>query len=135
MEKEVEPLIVKIVANERARVTYIDTPMHRETIVYERYYLCAVKNATHDEVLRVRRALFAAAEKNIRTDDELRAFLDKSGIQTAPCDLTAVIKVMNGYFREDGITSTPTCVIVTPKGKTVYTGKNDITAILRQYAQ
>lgn len=135
MEQDVEPLIAKIVANERARVTYIDTPIHRETAMYERYYLCSVKNATHGEVVRIRRAFFAAAEKNIRTDDGLRAFLDTAGIQTSSCDISAMLKVMNGYFREDGIKSTPTCVIVTPRGKTVYTGKNAITVILKQYAQ
>lgn len=135
MEAAVEPLLEKIIASGRARVTYIDTPMHKETALYVGYYLCAARNATHQEVARIRRALFAAGGKNIGTDEGLREFLGKAGIHVAKCDVSALFKTMNGYFQEDGVKSTPKCVIITPSVKTVYSGKDDVVAALKEYAR
>ena len=135
METDVEPLLEKIIAGGKAKVIYIDTPIHRETIIYVKYYLCAARNVSHKEAVRVRKALFAAGEKGIGTDEELKAFLDKAEMKVPPCDISAFLKMMNGYLQEDDIKSTPTCVIVTPAAKTVYSGREAIVEALKKYAR
>ena len=135
MEADIEPLLEKIIAGGKARVVYIDTPIHKETIIYVRYYLCAARNVSHQEAIRVRRALFAAGRNLIAADEALREFLGKAEIKVSACDVSAALKTMNTYFQNDGIKSTPMCVIVTAEGKTVYAGKNDIVAALKQFAR
>jgi hypothetical protein len=134
LEKDLEPLLEKIAASGQARLVYVDTPMHRETILFVRHYLCATRGASHADVLRVRRALFTAAEAGIRTDDKLTEYMAKAGLSSGTCDVQATLTVMNGYFREDGIKSTPTAVIITPQGKTTYSGRDAIVPALKPYA-
>ena len=135
MEADIEPLLEKIIAGGKARVIYIDTPIHKETVIYARYYLCAARNVSHQEAIRVRRALFAAGGNQIAADEALREFLGKAGIQVSACDVSAALKTMNAYLQNDEIKSTPTCVIVTAEGRTVYSGRNDIVAALKLFAR
>jgi protein-disulfide isomerase len=135
LEADMEPLLEKIVNGGKARVVYLDTPMHRMTIVYARYFLCATRGVSHTEAVRVRRTLFAAATAGILTDDGLQEYLRKAGVKTEACDASATLQAMNGYFREDKVKSTPTCVIVTPEGRSSYSGRDDIVAALKKYAR
>lgn len=130
-----EPLLAKIVDGGKAQVIYLDTPMHRETIMFARQFLCAVRGVSHHEAMRIRRALFAAAAAGVRTEDGVKDALRKAGARTEQCDTSYVLQAMNGYFRQDAVKSTPTCVIVTPEARKSYSGRDAIIPALKFYAR
>ena len=79
-EKEVMAAITELVAKDRIRVIFIDTPVHPETVLYAGYFLAAV-NAKREfsQAVKARAALFEAAGLEIRGKAELESFLAKEG--------------------------------------------------------
>ncbi len=66
-EQEVMAAITELVAKNRIRVLFIDTPLHPETVLYAGYFLAAV-NAKREfgQAVKARAALFEAAGLKIR---------------------------------------------------------------------
>lgn len=131
-EAELIALVGKLVGKNLIRVRFIDTPVHRETILFAGYFLAAL-NAKNDfpQAVAARKALFEAAGKKISGREALEAFLKKKGIAFRPYDTAPVFKIFGNYLKEDRIRATPTCVIVGPQGKQSLTGKDEILKALR----
>jgi len=131
-ETEVMALLTELVEKNLIRVTFIDTPIHQETVFYAGYFLAMV-NAKREfsQAVAARAALFEAAGKEIREKEAMEAFLKKKGLPFLLFDTAPVFKIFGNYIREDRINSTPTCVIVGPKGKQVLNGSNAVPKALR----
>jgi len=131
-EAEAIALVSEFVGKNLIRVVFIDTPVHRETVLYAGYFLAAL-NAKHDfpQAVAAREALFEAARKKISEKKALEAFLKTKGIAFLPYDTAPVFKIFGSYLKEDRIQSTPSCVIVGPQGKQTLTGRDEIVTALR----
>ncbi|HBB16160.1 MAG TPA: hypothetical protein DCZ97_03855 [Syntrophus sp. (in: bacteria)] len=133
-ETEVMALITELVEKNLIRVIFIDTPIHRETILYAGYFLSAL-NAKEGGDLRqtvaLRAALFEAAAEKITDKEGLELFLKKKGIALRPFDTAPVFKIFSNYLNEDRINATPSCVIVGPQGKQTLVGRDDTVKALR----
>ncbi len=133
-EAEVMALITELVDKTLIRVIFIDTPIHKETILYAGYFLSAL-NAKEGGDLRqavtLRAALFEAAAEKITDKEGLELFLKKKGIPLRSFDTTPVFKIYSNYLNEDRINSTPSCVIVGPRGKQTLVGREDTVKALR----
>ena len=131
-EREVISHITDLVGKNLIRVVFIDTPAHPETVFYAGYFL-AVLNAKGDfrQAVAARGALFEAAGKKITSKEALEAFLKTKRIKIRPFDTAPVFKIFGNYLKEDRINSTPTCVIIGPKGKQTLIGKEEIAKGLR----
>jgi uncharacterized membrane protein len=133
-EPEVMALITELVEKGLIRVTFIDTPIHKETVLYAGYFLSALNakgNGDLRQAIALRATLFEAAEQNIREKDALELFLKKKWVTLKPFDTAPVYKIYSAYLKEDGVNSTPTCVIVDSRGKQSLTGKEEILKGLR----
>jgi protein-disulfide isomerase len=126
-EREVMSAITELVAKNRIRVTFIDTPIHPETVLYAGYFLAAV-NAKREfsQAVAARTALFEAAELEIREKGELETFLKKKGVEIRPFDIAPVFAILSKQIKEDRINSTPTIVIRGPQGKQALSNKEQI---------
>jgi uncharacterized membrane protein len=133
-EAEVMALITELVEKNLIRVTFIDTPIHKETILYAGHFLSAL-NAKEGMDLRqavaLRAALFEAAAEKIIVKDALELFLKKKGIALRPFDTVPVFKTFGNYLKEDRINATPSCVIAGPQGKQTLVGRDDTIKALR----
>jgi protein-disulfide isomerase len=126
-EKEVMAAITELMAKNRIRVIFIDTPIHPETVLYAGYFLAAV-NAKREfsQAVKARAVLFAAAELEIRGKAELESFLAKEGLETRPFDTAPVFSIYSKYMKEDRVNATPTVVILGPPGKQTLNNKEQI---------
>jgi hypothetical protein len=131
-EAEVISLVTELVEKNLVQVLFIDTPIHQDTTLYAGYFLAAL-NARRDfrQAVAARGALFEAAGKKIRGKQALEAFLKTKGLDIRPFDTAPVFKIFGNYLNEDRINSTPTCVIINPKGKQTLIGKGEIVKALR----
>jgi uncharacterized membrane protein len=133
-EAEVMALIAELVEKTLIRVSFVDTPIHKETVLYAGHFLSAL-NAKEGMDLRqavaLRAALFDAAAEKIAEKEALELFLKKRGFPLRPFDTAPVFKIFGNYLKEDRINATPTCVIVGPQGKQTLVGRDDTVKALR----
>ena len=131
-EQEVMAVIAELVAKNRIRVIFIDTPLFPETVLYADYFQAAL-NAKRDfgQAVTARAALFEAAGLKIRGKSELEGFLAKKGLEIRPFDTDPVFAMYSKYIKEDRINSTPTVVILGPQGKQILGNKEQILTALR----
>jgi thiol-disulfide isomerase/thioredoxin len=133
-EAEVMELITELAEKDLIRVTFIDTPIHKETVFYAGQFLSAL-NAKEGMDLRqavaLRAALFEAAAVKINEKEALENFLKKKGISLRPFDPAPVFKIYGNYLKEDRVNATPTCVIVGPQAKQTLVGRDDTVKALR----
>jgi thiol-disulfide isomerase/thioredoxin len=131
-EGEVMAAIAGLVAKNRIRVIFIDTPVHQETVLYAGYFLAAV-NAKREfgQAVKARAALFEAAGLQIKEKDKLEGFLALKGLQIRPFDTAPVFAIFSKYITEDRIKATPTVVIVDQQRKQVPGNKEQILKVLR----
>lgn len=131
-EAEVISIVTEFIDRNLIRVVFIDAPVHPETVFYVRYFLAAL-NAKKDfgQAVAARGALFEAARKEIREKEALETFLKTKNIDILHCNTAPVFKIFDNYLKEDRINSTPTCVIIDPKGKQTLKGKKEIVKGLR----
>ena len=133
-EAEVMALITELVEKNLIRVTFIDTPIHKETVLYAGYFLSALNAKDKGDIRRavtLRAALFEAAAEKITEREALEIFLKKKGITLRPFDTAPVFKIYGNYLNEDRINATPSCVIVGPQGKQTLVGRDDTVKALQ----
>ncbi|HLA28022.1 MAG TPA: thioredoxin domain-containing protein [Syntrophales bacterium] len=118
-EPEVEALLAALVNKNAICLTFIDTPVHKETIFYAKYFLYALQSdRSFLRALAIRSALFEAAEQKIVAPPAMESFLTKKGIKFKPIDdVTPIFKALESFIKEDGINATPSCIISSIKGK------------------
>jgi protein-disulfide isomerase len=126
-EREVMSVITELVEKNRIRVIFIDTPIHRETVLYAGYFLAAVNaKGEFGQAVAARAALFEAAGLQIREKSALEGFLAKKGLEIRPFDTAPVFAIFSKQIKEDRINSTPTVVILGPQGKQTLGSKEQI---------
>jgi protein-disulfide isomerase/uncharacterized membrane protein len=133
-EAEVMALITELVEKNLIRVTFIDTPIHKETVLYADHFLSALNAKERWDIrqaVTLRAALFEAAAEKITEKEALELFLKKRGIALRPFDTAPVFKIFGNYLKEDRINATPTCVIAGPQGKQTLVGRDDTVKALR----
>ncbi|MDI6615426.1 MAG: thioredoxin domain-containing protein [Syntrophaceae bacterium] len=136
MEQELEPIIIDLVRRRIAAVTFVDTPVHRETILYAKCFLGMVTGRSDvSQILRARSALFKAAEKNIRSLPDLEAFLGERGLKCRYVDSSQAFETFRKHLRNDRIDSTPSCVVEGPGGRKKFTGAQEILRVLTRLGE
>jgi len=127
IEPAIEEALIGLVRDGNYRVTFVDMPLHTESVVYATQFLQAL-NTGGDiaHAVRVRRILFEAAEKGIREEKALRKVLKEEGIKTKIYDVHPSFMALNRFIREDQVSSTPSCVTIAAGMKTKYVGANQV---------
>jgi thiol:disulfide interchange protein DsbA len=121
-------LITELVEKNLIHVTFIDTPIHKETVLYAGYFLSALNAKERSDIrqaVALRAALYEAADEKITEKEALELFLKKKGIVLRPFDTAPIFKLFGNYLKEDRINATPSCVIVGPQGKQTLVGRYD----------
>jgi hypothetical protein len=117
IEPTLEPAIIDLVKKSIINITFIDTPVHPQTTLYAKYFLYILnEDKDFDHALRARDTLFEAAEKKINDSEKLESFIKEKGIRFKPFNTKPTFDFFVGYFKEDLINATPTCIIC-DKGK------------------
>lgn len=129
-----EECLLEIARKGKGRIIFIDTPIHRETVLYAKYFIYALCAERDDlgSAVRIRRLLFEAAEKEVKTEAELADFLKTRNVPVVSRDARPFFKTYSRYIQEDQVKSTPTLVIVTPAGKTVYSSDDEIITAMKK---
>ncbi len=127
-EPEIESLLAALMDKNAVTITFVDTPMHRETTLYAKYFLYILNANQHSfaHALSARAALFEAAAKNIGSSTELETFLSRKGLKFKPFGTAPFLLILEKFIREDNVNSTPSCVIATLKNKEKFVGGNNI---------
>lgn len=132
LEAPLDEMVSDLVRKNKIALTFVDTPVHKHSPLYARYFLFILnekKDLKHALAARV--ALFEAAQQaKIAEADKLEEFLKKKGMKFAPFDVVPVFKGLEVLFREDSIKATPTCVILTGAKKETFQGLNPIITAL-----
>jgi hypothetical protein len=127
LEPQVTPLLTELVQKNIIQVTFVDTPMHRPTTLYARYFLFILNHKKEfKRILAARHLLFTAAKNGIIEQAKLEGFLKKNNIRFKPYNTEKSFKTMNAYCREDKVLSTPTCTIIKGDRKDAFKGPDDI---------
>jgi thiol-disulfide isomerase/thioredoxin len=135
LEPKLEPILDALYEKGNAKIRFVDTPMHKETPLFAKFYLYAAKAAPdYRAAMRARQVLFALAGKEnvFWMDERIEEAFRKEKIAYTPFDFRTVQPELNRLIREHRVDSTPTCVIVTPGKKArKYTGADNILNGLR----
>jgi thiol-disulfide isomerase/thioredoxin len=130
LEPKLEPVLDALYKQGRVKITFVDTPMHRETPLFAKFYLYAAKAAPdYRAAMRARQVLFALAGKEnvFWMDERIEEAYRKEKIAFTPFDFRTVQPELNRLISEHRVDSTPTCVILSPGKKAEkYTGAGDI---------
>jgi thiol-disulfide isomerase/thioredoxin len=130
LEPKLEPVLDALYKQGSVKITFVDTPMHRETPLFAKFYLYAAK-ATPDyrAAVRARQVLFALAGKEnvFWMDERIEEAFRKEKIAYTPFDFRTVQPALNGLIKQHRVDATPTCVILSPGAKAEkHTGAGDI---------
>jgi thiol-disulfide isomerase/thioredoxin len=113
IDTKAEPLLKKLLATGKIKLTFVDAPFHKFTPIYAKYYLYAANaNSEANNIFHIRRVLFEAAQvKNIQTEIALVAYLKEQNISWKMLDENSIFPILLTKIKENRITQTPTCVI------------------------
>lgn len=126
-ESKLDPVINELVVKGIATVTFIDTPFHRSSALYAKYFLYILNDKKDfQHAVAVRNILFDAAKENITDEDKLDKFLKKKGLKPKPFDPKPVFSTYKTCLNEDKIDATPSVVIYHGENKEVHKGGADI---------
>jgi hypothetical protein len=132
METKLEPIITELVKKGLINITFIDTPIHKETPLYAQFFLYILnEKKAFNHALRARAVLFEAAKQKITDSKKLEAFIRQKGIRFKPFDVKSTFGIFSRYLNEDTIKSTPTCIIYNKVKKERVTGADIVTALTR----
>jgi hypothetical protein len=132
MEPRIEGLLSDLVERNAVTLTFIDTPVHRATTLYARYFLYVLNiERTFNQVLRSRAVLFEAAKSGIEESEKLEEYLKKNGVRFKILDPKPAFAALSALMNEDAVRSTPTCVIIREGRKDVFSGDVEIAKALQ----
>jgi thiol-disulfide isomerase/thioredoxin len=127
IEPAAEAVLYDLVRKDRINLTFVDMPIHRHTPVYTAYYLSlAAKEKSLDKVLRIRKALFRAAERKIEENKALREYLRNDGFDVEDVNEKTNSTEASGYLKEDEVDGTPTLVVVQGIKKMKFFGRVEV---------
>ena len=135
LEPKLEPVLDALYRQGNVKIRFVDTPMHKETPLFAKFYLYAAKAAPdYRAAMRARQVLFALAGKEnvFWMDERIEEAFRKEKVAFTPFDFRTVQPELNRLIREHRVESTPTCVILSPGAKAQkYIGADDILKGLR----
>ncbi|HET6488186.1 MAG TPA: DsbA family protein [Syntrophales bacterium] len=130
LEPKLEPVLEELYAKGSVKITFVDTPMHRETPLFAKFYLYAAATAPdYRAAVRARQVLFALAVKEnvFWMDERIEETFQKEKIAYTAFDVHTVQPELNRLISQYRIDATPSCVILSPGAKArKYTGAGDI---------
>lgn len=128
----VEPYLEKALAKLNrlgVKVTFVDKPIHKSTLLYSRYFLYAAKTADgFPEILHIRRVLFDIAKtKVVDSESELFHKLKANNIKLSLINVKPIFDQWVELIQHFGVRSTPTCIVKRPGQKImIYNGTQKI---------
>jgi len=130
LEPKLDSAIKDLVKKRVITITFIDTPVHKETTLYAKYFLYILNEKKElNYALRARAVLFEAAKQKITDSKRLEAFILQKGMKWKPLDVKSTFGVLGSYLKEDNIKSTPTSIIEDKGKKERFTGADIATAL------
>ncbi len=133
MEPRVEALLVDLVKRNTVTLIFVDTPIHRFTPLYAKYFLYILNNdRAFAHVLHYRALLFEAAKDKIENGDKLEEFLKGKDVPFTRIDPGPTLAALSSLITEDAVRSTPTLVVIREGQKGVFVGDTDIVKALEQ---
>jgi len=113
LEAELDTTLRELLVRNSVRISFVDLPIHRETIIFNRYFLYAAHAAgSGRELLRARTELFALAKEQDAADEKMIVSLfKKRNIAFKVYDLKPVYPQLNRIIKQFNVRSTPTCVV------------------------
>jgi hypothetical protein len=139
-EPRIEAALKGLVTKNLINVTFIDTPFHKFSSLYARYFLFVLnENRNFEHALSVRATLFEAAKEGVPDPQKKEAlseaerveeYLKKRGIKFSTFDVKPIFLAFERYLREDNIDATPSCVIERNGKKEILKGGDDIAKAL-----
>ncbi|MBN1363574.1 MAG: thioredoxin domain-containing protein [Syntrophaceae bacterium] len=108
-----EPLLKELLATNQVKITFIDVPGNRDSIVYAKYYLYAANaNSEENNIFRIRKILYEAAQvKFIEKEDALITYLKEKEISWEKMNEKSIFPILDANIKQNNIKYTPTCVI------------------------
>jgi len=114
LEPKLEPVLDALYKQANVKIRFVDTPMHKETPLFAKFYLYAAK-ATPDyrSAMRARKVLFTLAGKEnvFWMDERIEEAFRREKVAFTPFDFRTAQPELNRLIREHRVDSTPTCVI------------------------
>jgi thiol:disulfide interchange protein DsbA len=130
LEPKLEPVLDALYKQGNVKIRFVDTPMHKETPLFAKFYLYAAKAAPdYRSAMRARQVLFALAGKEnvFWMDERIEEAFRKEKIAYTPFDFRSVQPALNGLIKQHRVGATPTCVILSPGKKAQkFIGPDDI---------
>jgi len=130
LEPKLEPVLDELYKHGSVKITFVDTPMHKETPLFAKFYLYAAKAAPdYRAAMRARKVLFALAKREnvFWMDERIEEAFRNEKIAFTPFDFRTVQPELNRLISEHRVDATPTCVILSPGAKArKYVGADDI---------
>lgn len=113
IDTKAEPLLKELLATGKVKITFVDVPFHKETPLYVRVFLYAVNaGASDEEIFRIRRVLFIAAqEKRIDDREVLLAYMNEQKIAWKPIEVKPIFNRLSQMIKQHKVDESPTCVI------------------------
>ena len=113
IDAKAEPVLKELLKSGKVKITFVDVPFAKSTPMYARTYLYAVNaTATNEEVLRIRKTLFTAAQvKHIQSQDALINYLKEEKIAGKKFDEKPVFQMWSNLIKQYEVNRTPTSVI------------------------
>ncbi len=133
MEPRVEALLADLVKRNAVTLTFVDTPIHRFTPLYAKYFLYILnRDKSFPHALHCRALLFEAAKNKIENGEKLEEFLENNNVAFTREDPGPALAALSSLITEDGVRSTPTCIIIRDGQKGTFVGDTDIPKALEQ---
>ncbi|MBN1382655.1 MAG: thioredoxin domain-containing protein [Deltaproteobacteria bacterium] len=116
LEFQLEPILEDLSANGDVKICFVDVPIHRQTPLYNRFYLYATNadNNMH-KVLHARKILFQFARQSPSaknaTEATLAELFKQENINFKRFDCRPVQVQLSRIIREYKINATPTCIV------------------------
>ncbi len=129
IDTKAEPLLKELLATGKVKVTFVDVPFHKETPVYDKYYLySAIANSSAENIFQVRRLLFEAAQtKKIEKEDALYAYLSEQKIPLKPFNEKLLFPALTTMIKKHDVRATPSCIVkYSTKDVKKFVGEKDI---------
>lgn len=132
LEPQIEPLLIDLLKKNTIRLIFVDTPYHKHTPLYARYFLYALKaNNAPEHALKVRALLYEVSSGDVTTPEQMETVFKKKGIAFRSFDPKPLFERYNDLLKEDKINATPTLVILREGKKEKWIGGPDILKALQ----
>jgi protein-disulfide isomerase len=127
LEPRLDAALKDLVKKNKVSLTFVDTPTHRQSPLFARYFLYILnEKKDFEHALKMRALLFEAVKMGVADKPQLEEFLAAREVKYKAFDVTPVFKTLEGYIRDDKVARTPTAVILSGEKKESHDGAEPI---------